>query len=420
MDVKSVFNLAVCVFGIALLLIHIVDLILKKGKRIDEKYLLYFFIFTLIHFATYLTFTLIKSVYTSNTLITCFYTIFYIMNNIEVLFFVLYSVVYITTSKKSRDIIYLINLIAFSAMIILDLVNIHTHFFFEAINGQYVRTKFMILSQLYQFIGFAIILLHIIFIKKLNRTEKIAFILYCLLPIVAIIVQNLLSGYAIAYLSIIISIEILFLFVNVKKNILLEREAKVVKEAEVKIMMSQIQPHFIYNTLASISTLIQIDPDKAQEALDVFTEYLRSNLSALSDIKLVPFKDELRHIETYLSLEKLRFGDRLKVIHDIRVRDFMVPPLSLQPIVENAVKHGILKKIEGGTLTIKTYEDDINIYVEIIDDGVGFDVNDKKLDEIKHVGLRNVKYRLNSMCEASLNIRSEIDRGTDVLITFKK
>lgn len=201
---------------------------------------------------------------------------------------------------------------------------------------------------------------------------------------------------------------------------MLEREANIVKEAEVKIMMSQIQPHFIYNTLASISTLIPLDPDKAQEALDVFTEYLRSNLSSLSDVKLIPFKDELRHVETYLSLEKLRFGERLTVVHDIMVRDFLVPPLSIQPIVENAVKHGILKKIEGGTITIKSYQDDENIYIEIKDDGVGFDIDDKKLDDIKHVGLKNVRYRISSMSKGTLSIKSEIDKGTDVIIKIKK
>ncbi len=195
-------------------------------------------------------------------------------------------------------------------------------------------------------------------------------------------------------------------------------QAKKNKEAEVKIMISQIQPHFIYNTLASISTLIKIDPDKAEKGLDDFTDYLRANLSSLSKNGLVPFADELKHIKTYLSLEKMRFEDRLNVAYDIQTKDFMLPALSLQPLVENAAKHGILKKIEGGTITFKTYENNDAYVVEISDDGVGFDPNDVKGSN--HYGLNNVKYRISSMCRGEVKVESELNKGTTVTVFFYK
>ena len=278
----------------------------------------------------------------------------------------------------------------------------------------------MILAQGYQFIAFILVFFLTLLNKRLNRTEKIAFAAYCILPALAIIIQNLLPGYAIAYLSIIIAIEILFLFVNVKKNLELINEAKRTKEAEVKLMVSQIQPHFIYNTLSSISTLIKRDPEKAQKGLDDFTEYLRANLNSISETGLISFENELRHIETYLSLEKMRFNDRLKINYDINVKDFLVPPLSIQPIVENAVKHGILKKIEGGTISIKTYENKEAYVVEIKDDGVGFDINDKSLQANDHIGVNNVRYRLSSLCHGELIIESAIDKGTLATIKFYK
>ena len=200
----------------------------------------------------------------------------------------------------------------------------------------------------------------------------------------------------------------------------LANEAKKSQEAEIKLMMSQIQPHFIYNTLASISTLIKIDPDKAQKALDNFTEYLRANLSSLSQTSLIPFENELRHIETYLALEKMRFDERLNVIYDIKTIDFMVPPLSVQPLVENSVKHGILKKIEGGTITIKTYENEEAYFVEISDNGVGFAVKNAKNIDNNHIGIDNVRYRLSSMVKGDLKIESEIDKGTKVIAKFYK
>ena len=224
----------------------------------------------------------------------------------------------------------------------------------------------------------------------------------------------------IGYLSIIVSIEVLFLFLSVQKNIDLAKEEEMNKEAQIKIMLSQIQPHFIYNSLSSISTLIPIDPDKAQSALDDFTEYLRMNLSSLTEVKCVPFEDELKHIKTYVSLEKIRFGDRLNVDFGIQTTDFMLPPLTIQPIVENAIKHGILKKIEGGTLSIKTYETDNSCVVEIADDGVGFSISDVDFDTNKHFGLKNIQYRLAKMCGADLAVKSEIGVGTTVTVTFPK
>ena len=420
MDSKSAFNAAVCIIGILLLLIHTVDLILKKNKRKDEKNLLIFIVFTAVHFATYLSFTLVKANYTSDNLIICFYSIFYVMNNMEVLLLFFYAISFVTINEKIKDITTIVILGLLAIFIVLDIVNIFNHMFFYSVNGVYTRAKLMFLSQGYQFVALAVVFIITVLNRKLNLTQKIAFSFYCLLPLVAIVLQNLLPGYAIAYLSIVISIEILFLFVNVRKNVELANEAKRSKEAEIKLMMSQIQPHFIYNTLASISTLIKIDPDKAQKALDEFTEYLRANLSSLTKTGLINFKEELRHIETYLSLEKMRFDERLSVNFDIKAVDFLVPPLSIQPLVENAVKHGILQKLEGGTISIKTYEDEKAYYVEIEDDGVGFDLNNLDPTDNNHIGLNNVKYRLSSMCNGELNIYSVIDKGTTMVVTFNK
>lgn len=420
MEPNVVFNMTVCIIGIAFLLIHTVDLLLKKNKRTDENNLLAFIVFTAFHFAIYLSFIFIKLNYKNDNLIMGFYTAFYIMNNIEILLLFLYTMSYVSIKKKSKDTLMLINFLLFFAFVVLDIVNVFNHMFFFSYGGEYQRTKVMFISQGYQVVAFAMVFIVSVFNKKLDKTEKIAFSLYCMLPFVAIVLQNLFKGYAIAYLSIVISIEILFLFVNVRKNILLAKQAEKNKEAEIKIMMSQIQPHFIYNTLASISTLIKIDPDKAQEGLDDFTDYLRANLTSLTETKLIPFSDELKHITTYLSLEKMRFDDRLEIITDIQTKDFLVPPLSIQPLVENAIKHGILKKLEGGRLIFKTYETPDAYIVEISDNGVGFDVTQLDTQDNKHVGLNNVKHRLNSMCNSDMIVDSEINKGTNIKVLFYK
>lgn len=420
MNANTIFNVTVCIMGIAILLIHIANLAFKKNKRKDEKRLYIFLIFTVIHFATYLIFSLVKESYTSDAYIISFYTIFYIFNNIEALLLFLYVLSYVDIIFKYRKILNIINISAFSIFIVLDIVNIFTGLFFTSENGIYLRSKLMILSQSYQFIMFALVIVIALFNKKLVTRERVAFISYCLLPAIAIILQNTFKGYAIAYLSIIIAIEILFFFLNVQKNIELNIEEEKNKEAQIKLMMSQIQPHFIYNSLSSISTLITLDPSKAQKALDDFTEYLRHNLSSLTETKLIPFNDELKHIETYLSLEIIRFNDRIKVNYDIASRDFYVPPLSIQPLVENAVKHGILKRIEGGAINVKTYETDTCHVVEIKDDGVGFNLDDVDFSNNKHIGINNIKDRLKSMCNGDLVITSKPGSGTLAIVTFYK
>ena len=144
------------------------------------------------------------------------------------------------------------------------------------------------------------------------------------------------------------------------------------QESQLELMMGQIQPHFIFNTLSSIRTLVKIDPDVAYKMLYDFSNYLRANVDNVTNLTGIKFASEVEHIKSYVNIEKVRFGDRLNVEYDITVEDFTVPPLSIQPLVENAIKHGVFKKPGGGTVFLKSYEEEDNYVVEIIDDGVGF------------------------------------------------
>lgn len=420
MNANTGIKITICGIGIMLFLIHIVSLIIKRNKRNDEKWLLFFMIFNVFHFSIYLIFNVIRFKYTSNSIIVIFYTIFYIMNNIEVYLLFKYTLSYVSLANQIKKRLSLTNFLIFIIFVISDLVNINTGVYFYAENGKYIRNKFMILSQGYEFIIFLIIILVAFLNPKLKKREKAAFITYCLLPVLGILFQNIYSGYAIGYVSIIITVEILFFFANVEKNIELAKQEEKNKEAHVKLMISQIQPHFIYNSLSAISTLISINPDEAQKSLDNFTEYLRRNLSSLTETRLIPFENELKHIETYVSLEKMRFKDRINIIYDIGTKDFFVPPLTIQPIVENAIKHGILKKIKGGTVTLTTYETDSSYVIEIKDDGIGFNLNEIDFDENTHFGLKNISYRISHTCEGDLNIISKKNEGTKITVTLKK
>ena len=200
-----------------------------------------------------------------------------------------------------------------------------------------------------------------------------------------------------------------------------ERAEKELYEAKVAVMTSQIQPHFMYNALTSIAMMCQIDPETAQEATVTFAKYLRGNMDSLKQTKPVPFETELDHLKNYLYIEQMRFGKKLNVEYDIQTTDFKLPMLSVQPLVENAVKHGVGMKKKGGTVTISTRETEDAFIVTVSDDGVGFDVNAPKKDDGRsHVGMENTRTRLRDMCAAEIKIESTVDVGTTATITLPK
>ena len=206
-----------------------------------------------------------------------------------------------------------------------------------------------------------------------------------------------------------------------KEAIRYQQMQKELYEAKVGVMVSQIRPHFIYNALTSIAMMCQIDPDTAQEATITFADYLRGNMDSLHQTKPVPFATELEHLKKYLYIEKLRFADLLNIEYDIKTEDFYLPLLSIQPLVENAVKHGVGMKEDGGTVTIATKETDTAYEVIISDDGVGFDPDAPKPDDGKtHVGMENTKKRLRDMCGAHVEITSAVGEGTTARVILPK
>ena len=189
-------------------------------------------------------------------------------------------------------------------------------------------------------------------------------------------------------------------------------------ESRVSTMMSQIRPHFIYNTLGSIEQLCSIDPPKAGELVHNFAKYLRGNFGELDNPKPILMSREMEHVRHYINIENVRFPD-MTFSFEMNSGDFHIPALSIQPIVENAIKHGLMKLEKGGTIRVVSYETDTDYCVSVEDDGVGFDTG-VLLDERKHVGIRNIRGRLKAMVNGTLLIESTEGVGTKVLITIPK
>ena len=229
--------------------------------------------------------------------------------------------------------------------------------------------------------------------------------------------------YKVAYVIMLVA----FLFVGVKQ-VVIDHQASIknkklkqeLEKSRIAIMLSQIQPHFLYNSLTSVMDLCDSNPKQAKSAIADFADYLRGNLSSLKTENSIPFRTELEHIEKYLKLEKLRFQDELEVVYDIKIEDFMLPSLSVQPLVENAVKHGVGQKTGGGTVTIQTYETEEDYVVCIMDDGVGFVEGEHSDSEGTHIGIENTKKRLEMMVNARLEVESKKGEGTKACIFIPK
>lgn len=190
------------------------------------------------------------------------------------------------------------------------------------------------------------------------------------------------------------------------------------KEKETALMLSQIKPHFLYNALIAIQVLCLKSPADASYAVGQFSQFLRTNMQAINSTEPIPFSQELKHIMNYAAIEKLRFKERLNIVYDIQTENFKIPVLTIQPFLENAIKHGVCQKITGGTVTLRTREDDNYIYIEVLDNGVGF--NTDMLNQTSGHGIKNITFRLKEKVGADIDIQSRPDEGTVVRISLPK
>ena len=251
-------------------------------------------------------------------------------------------------------------------------------------------------------------------------------VLYGLIPVLSIPVQVLWAVTPVC-LATTVSLVLVYTLIHVEQA---EREANIEKELAQKelalsesnnsLVLSQMQPHFLYNALTSIYCLCDEKPEAAKEAVSNFSKYLRGNLDSIKQTKMISFADELKHLQAYLSLEKIRFDNYLDIKYDIRTTEFFIPPLTVQPLVENAVNHGISDLPNGGCVTISTEEKSDYYEIRVSDNGVGFDPRTALADGRSHVGITNVRSRLNIMCHGTLDIKSSPGGGTVAIIQIPK
>lgn len=209
----------------------------------------------------------------------------------------------------------------------------------------------------------------------------------------------------------------LILYFTEQKTALEEMEIKL-QMSRTMTMMSQIRSHFVFNLLNAISGMCKYDSEKADDTVVRFARYLRNNIDIMENDSSIPFTTELKQLEDYVSLEQIRFGDKIEFYTDIEVDDFVIPPLILQPVVENVIKYGVSKKMGNGMIILRTFVSGENVVITVADDGVGFQMNE--LEKEKSVGIRNVRFRLEHLANGTMEIESHVDVGTIVTIIMPK
>lgn len=247
------------------------------------------------------------------------------------------------------------------------------------------------------------------------------FFFYLFIPILAM-TMDFIHGLD-YFFQVGVTLSIIFMYVGVKQRLRLtayeqlevvQAKKAELKETEQKVMMGNIQPMFIQSILISIADMAPKNPKKAEETTSTFATYLRMNLNNMGKNEPVPFEEELRHAGLFLDLESNVWPGRIKVEHDEEAFDFFLPVLTLQPLVENALLHGILPK-GGGTIRLWSREEEKCFVVGVDDDGIGFDATLPG-----GVGLSNTRSRIDKFCKGEVVVTSEVGKGTSVVLRIPK
>ncbi|PYG87464.1 histidine kinase/DNA gyrase B/HSP90-like ATPase [Ruminiclostridium sufflavum DSM 19573] len=271
-----------------------------------------------------------------------------------------------------------------------------------------------------------ILLLAILTKASYMRRDGALVFLIATAAITLIILNDIFNGYGILKTGYYIPLgQLLFIFVQ---SFMLFRklvsQEELILKSELRMLQAQIKPHFLFNALNTIISVSRTSSEKAVELLLYLSDYLRCGFSFKNDEEFVDFETEMLHVKSYLEIEKARFSDKLKVIIDVG-SDIAckVPACIIQPIVENAVLHGILPRKAGGTVKLSAKQRDNMLFISVEDDGVG--MTEEKLNSIlgeaqksSGIGLKNVKNRIQKIYKRKIEIQSTEEKGTVVRITL--
>ncbi len=253
--------------------------------------------------------------------------------------------------------------------------------------------------------------------KKLSASVN--FLLATIFPVIAALIGMADPELHFMGLGIIMLLLIIFFGYQMDMERALLNKQVELSENKVSLLMDQIHPHFIYNALQQIALLCDEDAEKVKPAIFNFSAYLRKNFEALTNEKMIPFEQEMQHVDAYVALSQILPSRKFNVKKDFQVTDFYLPALVIQPLVENAIYYGIGMSTEGDDILIQTKEENGYIVIRVVDDGHGKQTELTTQKKHKSVGTKNVKTRLKILCDGEMSLNKSPE-GTEAMIKIPK
>lgn len=289
------------------------------------------------------------------------------------------------------------------------------------LSGSHTGKALFAVSIVVFYITAMMIYLVVKYFNKISKPMLLGMLSFIMCPSLVLVLR--FFGFDVNLLSptTVISFVFMFCFFYMWQVEINRRQQVTIANDRLVMLQNQIRPHFLYNTLNTIYILCGKDPKAAQSAISNFSEYMRANLESLEGVSLIPLDQELENVECYLELEKMRFGDDIEIEYDIDFVDTAIPPMAVQVLAENAVKHGIGNKASGcGRVVIRTRRTEGADLIIVEDNGAGFDVSELGSGADAHFGIRNVRERLRQLLGATLSIESEIGKATVATIRIPR
>jgi len=360
----------------------------------------------------------------------------FVISAVMPVFFSIYLILSVYEKRKDYTIFYAITFCAISAEILLMLSQRNEYIFrIDPNTNIYERGPGFVVWTVINLSEAVIGSVYLIFKRKeINKDRLAAMLSFALIPVVTVVIQIFIYGYSLANIACLFSAFIMFAqVVNDNFKNLLSQQVKIrVQDSELsnlknKIALSQIQPQFLYKVLDYVEGLCNRDTKKAKVLVSNLSDYLKGNVNLAGKEEMVPFEGEFEHTKAYLEIEKIINENSFDTEYDIRETDFELPALSIQPVVENAVRHGVNELAPGtrGKIKVSTLHGNGYIKIVIKDNGVGFEtesvIGAAEYEEEMH-GLKNVKERLRIMENAEIHVKSFPNRGTtvEIIIPVKK
>ncbi|MBQ8994418.1 MAG: histidine kinase [Oscillospiraceae bacterium] len=339
-------------------------------------------------------------------LTTCFYIFFY-MTTASYTYYIA-EVYEVRQERMAKILIGISNASCFLGLIMWS-ANSVTPYFYDMVAMEATNPILYKLGSVPGAISVLIDIALVILYRDKGEMGSFSLAIWPLFPLLSSIVGHILPG--VSFTSALMFASILFNHFRFDEVLDARREdlEREKEELQLRMTFERVKPHYIYNVLTSIYYLCEQDAKKAQHAIGVFSDYLRKALHVMEHDETVPFSTELQMIENYFELEKMRFGDRIQVVYDIQEKDFAIPPFTVQPLIENAVKHGSNGK-DVVTIHLTTERKEGGYLVTVLDNGVGMTPDD--INKEGSSGIRNIHNLLSLRKCGTLRVDSEKGAGT--------